>query len=134
MLQGMTPKGAAGIVAMARSWLRAPKLDILSNAYQGGGYDQAERAYVIERNIPSQKASLEFTIRADKGSPLLNPAFMVRNWGKQKAQLTIDGRKIPAGKNYRQGIVSRPDGEDLVIWLRLENDKPMSFKLEPDDL
>jgi hypothetical protein len=115
MLQGMTPKGAAGIVAMARSWLRAPKLDILSNAYQGGGYDQAERAYVIERNIPSQKASLEFTIRADKGSPLLNPAFMVRNWGKQKAQLTIDG-------------------EDLVIWLRLENDKPMSFKLEPDDL
>jgi hypothetical protein len=50
--------------------------------------------------------------------------MIVRNWGKQRAELRIDGRRIPDGKDFRQGIVSRPEGDDLILWLRLESDKP----------
>ena len=75
------------------------------------------------------KASLDFTIKASEGSPLLNPAIIVRNWGKQVAELTINGRNIPEGKDFRQGIVSRPDGDDLIIWLRMDGKKQMDIKI-----
>ena len=129
MLQGMTAKGARDLVPIGRSWLQAPRLELTSSAYQGGGYDQSERAYVVEKKTTAAKASLDFTIRASEECPLLNPAIIVRNWGKKGAELTINGRNIPDGKNFRQGIVSRPDGDDLIIWLRLESEKRMDIKI-----
>jgi hypothetical protein len=123
MLQGMTAKGAGDLVPLARTWLRAPKLELASSAYKGGSYDLSERAYIIEKDTATAQAPLSFTIRAGQDSPLLNPAIIVRNWGKQKAALRIDGRNIAEGKNFRQGIVSRPGGDDLIIWLRLESEK-----------
>ena len=68
-------------------------------------------------------------IQASAESPLLNPAIIVRNWGKQKAELSVNGRRIPDGKDFRQGIVSRPDGDDLIIWLRLESEKRIDIKM-----
>jgi hypothetical protein len=117
------------LVPMARSWLRAPKLELASIGFQGVGYDQAERAYVIERSIQSARASLDFIIRASEESPLLNPAFIIRKWGKQKAEISINGRKIPEGNDCRQGIVSTPDGDDLIIWLRLESENRMDISV-----
>ncbi len=49
MLQGMTDKNADELVPMANSWLHAPKMKILSDAYSGGTYDQSERAYLLEK-------------------------------------------------------------------------------------
>jgi hypothetical protein len=60
---------------------------------------------------------------------LFNPAIIVRNWGKQKAELRVDGRRIPDGKDLRQGIVSKPDGDDLVLWFRLASDKPTEVSI-----
>jgi hypothetical protein len=54
---------------------------------------------------------------------------IVRNWGKQTAELTLDGRKISIGKNFRQGIVARPEGIDLILWLRLESEKPAEISV-----
>lgn len=123
MLQGMTDKGARDLVPMAKSWLQAPKLTINSNAYQGGDYDQSERAYLIEKKTATGKSSLDFTIQANKESPLVNPAIIVSNWGKKQAEIRVNGQKISEGKNFRQGIVSNPDSDDLIIWLRLESEK-----------
>ncbi len=123
MLQGMTAKGAKDLVPMAKSWLQAPKLAIKSSAYLGGTYDQSERAYIIEKKTKTANASLEFTLQASKDSPLLNPAIIVRNWGKQHAKIRINGQNIAEGKNFRQGIVSNPDSDDLIIWLRLDSEK-----------
>jgi hypothetical protein len=123
MLQGMTAKGAAGLVPLAKSWLQAPKLEMASGAFRGGSYDQSERAYIIERNTSGDHTPLECTISASKESPLLNPAIMVRNWGKQKAEISINGKLIPPGKDCKQGSISRAEGDDLIIWLRLESEK-----------
>ena len=129
MLQGMTAKGATDLVPMAKSWLQAPKLILNSSAYQNGTYDQSERAYVIEKKTTATNASLDFTLQASKDSPLLNPAIIVRNWGKQHAKIRINGQNIVEGKNFRQGIVSNPDSDDLIIWLRLESEKPLLIKV-----
>ena len=129
MLQGMTAKGARDLVPLAKSWLQAPRIELAPGAYQGGGYDPSERAYTIRRKDASAQAPLAFRIQASEESPLLNPAIIVRNWGKQKAELTVDGRRIPDGKDFRQGIVSKPDGDDLVLWLRLASGKPTEVSI-----
>jgi hypothetical protein len=129
MLQGMTAKGATDLVPMAKSWLQAPRLAIKSSAYQGGDYDQSERAYIIEKKTKTAGTSLEFAIQAGKDSPLLNPAIIVRNWGKQHAKIRINGQNIAEGKNFRQGIVSNPDSDDLIIWLRLDSEKPTEVSI-----
>ena len=131
MLQGMTTKGAKELVPMAKSWLRAPKLELTSGGYQGGNYDTSERAYVIQTNDASAHVPLAFTLHASDESPLLNPALIVRNWGKHAADLTLNGQQISDGKDFKQGIVSRPEGDDLILWLRLECAKPMEISLRP---
>ena len=128
MLQGMTAKGAASLATLASSWLRAPALELASKGYSGGGYDQSERAYVIERASSGSPSTLSFTIRAGSESPLINPAFIVKNWGKGAARITMDGQILAAGKDCRQGIVSRAEGDDLIVWLRLENREAGSSK------
>jgi hypothetical protein len=129
MLQGMTAKGAKDLAPIGRSWLQAPTLELTSASYQSEGYDQSERAYVIKKNTTSTNSSLDFAIRASKESPLLNPAIIVKNWGNRKAKLTINGQNIPESKNFRQGIVSRPDGDDLIIWLRMESEKNVDAEI-----
>jgi hypothetical protein len=134
MLQGMTAKGAAGLVKLAGSWLQAPNLEITAGAYRGGGYDQSERAYIIEKSSSGAVNPLKFTISASDESPLQNPAIMVRNWGKREAKISINGQVIPRDKNFRQGIVSRAEGDDLIIWLRLESKKRLDIIIGNEDL
>jgi hypothetical protein len=59
---------------------------------------------------------------------------MVRNWGKREAKISINGQVIPRDKNFRQGIVSRVEGDDLIIWLRLESKKRLDIIIGNEDL
>jgi len=131
MLQGMTDKDADELVPLANSWLHAPEMKILSDAFRGGTYDQAERAYLVEKSEPGNPAPLKIELEASVDSPLLNPAIIIKNWGKQVATLSLNGKKIPNGEDFRQGIRTGPLGEDLIIWVRLESQKPVSISLEP---
>ena len=129
MLQGMTAKGARDLVPMAKAWLHAPRIELAAATYQGGDYDTSERAYLINKSDPAARTPLAFTIHASAESPLLNPAFIVRNWGKDTAELQLNGRAVAAGKDFRQGIVSRPEGDDLIVWLRLDATQPVELSL-----
>lgn len=129
MLQGMTDKNADELVPLAKSWLQAPKMQISSDAYGGGHYDQSERAYLVEKIKPGNLSSCTFVCEASENSPLLNPAIIIKNWGNQSATLSIDGQNIMPGENFRQGIRKGPLGEDLIIWLRLERQKPVQISV-----
>jgi len=130
MLQGMTCKDADELVPLAKSWLHAPKMKILSDAYKGGSYDQSERAYLIEKTDPGNLSPLELEILASEDSPLLNPAIIIKNWGSQMATLSVNGENVMPGEDFRQGIRSSPVGEDLIVWIRLEREKPVIVLLE----
>ena len=127
MLQGMTDKKTGQLVKLAKSWLQAPKMKITSDAYTGGTYDQSERAYLVEKTDSDYSTPCTFTLRGSKDSPLLNPAVIIKNWGSHLSTLSIDGRKIKPGKDFRQGIRKGPLGEDLVIWIRLDKQKPVKL-------
>jgi hypothetical protein len=126
----MTDKKADQLVPLARSWLHAPEMRMTSEAYTGGIYDQSERAYLIENTVPDHGAPCTFVLEASEDSPVLNPAFIIKNWGNTSATLSINGKMEPLGADFRQGIRRGPYGEDLIVWIRLESDKPLEIRLE----
>ena len=129
MLQGMTDKKADELVPLAKSWLHAPAMEITSDAYAGGFYDQSERAYLIEKTDPGKQTPCTFVLEASEDSPLINPAVIIKNWGGQPASCTINGKQTFQGKDFRQGIRKTLDGEDLILWFPLEEEKPVTISI-----
>jgi hypothetical protein len=130
MLQGMTDKDADQLLPLARSWLHAPDMLITSGAYTGGIYDQSERAYLLEAKDPATMSPCSFILEASEESPLVNPAIIIKNWGSQPASCTINGNPLADGEDFRQGIRKGKDGEDLILWFKLEEEKPVNITLK----
>jgi hypothetical protein len=124
MLQGMTNQDAKALVPLAKSWLQAPVLKMGSDKYKGGNYDQSERAYMIEKTDPADIAPCSFTLEASNESPLLNPAIIIKNWGSQLATLSVNNHIISQGDDFKQGIRKGPDGDDLILWIKMEIKTP----------
>jgi len=129
MLQGMTDKKPHELLPLAKSWLNAPKMELLSDGYKGEEYDQSERAYLTEKLDTNELNPCTFILKASENSPLLNPAVIVKNWGNKLSKLTVDGREKTDGKDFRQGIRKGPAGEDLILWIRLESQKTAKITL-----
>jgi hypothetical protein len=125
MLHGLTEKAPVELVPLAKSWLRAPELRLATDGWASHGYDQAERAYRICRIGEGQDPSLSFEINGSEDNPLLNPAFIVEGWGEKEAKLSIDGRPLGRGPDFRQGHRMTLDGTDLIVWVRLESTRPV---------
>jgi hypothetical protein len=131
MLNGMTNKPAAELVPLAKSWLYAPKLKSSSRGYRSEGYDQTQRAYVLARRDVRKASALKFELVASEESPVVNAAFVVKDWGRGEASLVIDGRKVNRGKDFRYGHRKTVRGGDLIVWMRVESTKPVKISLIP---
>jgi hypothetical protein len=129
MLQGMTDKPANELLPLARSWLQAPEMTISSEGFTGGAYDRSERAYLVEQSESGDASPLRFILEASAESPLVNPAMIIRNWGNRPATCFINDKQLAAGKDFRQGIRKSMDGEDLVLWIPMEEVKPVKITL-----
>ncbi|GAG24921.1 unnamed protein product [marine sediment metagenome] len=131
MLHGMTDKPAAKLVPLAKSWLYAPQLKLNGEGYVSEGYDQAQRAYVFARRDVRKPSALEFELAASEESPVVNPAFVIKNWRRGRASLAIDGKKVKWGKDFRFGYRKTVEGGDLIVWMRVESTKPVKISLTP---
>lgn len=129
LLHGMTTKSAADLVPLARSWLSPPAVELTSASYSSRGYDPTQGAFVFERKSDSASSTLQFVLRASSESPLMNPAFVVKNWGRSGVKLAIDGKAVPRGTRFRYGLVPRLEGTDLVAWVEMESDKPVKVEI-----
>jgi hypothetical protein len=121
LLHGLTTKSAKELIPLAKSWLSPPTLEISGTGFKSQGYDPAQRAFVILRQIASSPSQLRLLLQASPESPLLNPAFVIRNWGDKEPKLLIDGKPAPRGSAFRYGCVPTLDGSDLVMWLKMES-------------
>jgi len=62
---------------------------------------------------------------------VLNPALVVKNWGDANVKLTLNGKTILRGKNFRYGHRQTLDGTDLVVWIKTETQAPLTLGLKP---
>jgi hypothetical protein len=129
LLHGLTTKSAAELVPLARSWLSPPSAEISGPGFESKGYDPTQRAFVIVRQSGSSASHLRLLLKASSESPLVNPAFVVKNWGDAEPKLTIDGQSVARGATFRYGFVSHLEGKDLVVWLATESTKPTRLEV-----
>jgi len=131
MMHGLTEKHPTELASLARSWLRAPKLFNRSRGFSNKGYDQAQRAYVLECHNPDEKGRIKFELPASNEQPLVNPAFVVKNWGNDDIKLQVNRQPLERGKALRYGHVRTPTGADLIIWIELEETKHTDIRISP---
>lgn len=127
MMHGMTNSGDEDLVNLAASWINPPELKLISSKYKNEGYDKSQRAYVL--SAEENNKELNFILSAEKNSPLVNPAFVIKGWGKNKVKLKIDDKEIEKGANFKVGFVSSEKGINLILWLKLESSKPVKMSL-----
>jgi hypothetical protein len=130
-LTGMSDKGVKGLVPLARSWNYPAKLNLIGSGFKSGGYDRYQRAYVVACENKDARSTLEFALMASEESPLVNPAFVVKDWGEGGAKLEIDGESVRRGRDFRLGHRHRLEGSDLVVWIKKELTKPIIVSLFP---
>jgi len=128
LIYGFTNKSAQSLIPLARSWNYAPKIKDAKGA-ESTGYVKDKRSYVLKAKPGVTEIS--FALDASKKSPVVNPCFVIKKWDiDKKVSLTINGKAIPAGKDFRWGVVRDTDGTKLlVVWIRAESEKPIKISL-----
>ncbi len=130
-LTGLTDRPIAELLPLARSWNFPAEVNPSGDTFTSQGYDKVQRAYLISRSKPSKPVALLMGVAASPNSPLINPAFVIRNWGDAGARLMIDGKEISKGKDFRIGRRNRLDGTDLIVWIKIATTRPVTITLNP---
>jgi hypothetical protein len=122
---GFTNKNIEQLLPLARFWNYAPQVNIKSGA-EFKGYEKSQKAYLLEATAKE----IRMNVVANEKSPIHNPCFVISGSEKSDIQLEVDGRKIERGKNFRYGFVPTSDGYNLVIWIKLESEKPLTINIK----
>jgi hypothetical protein len=100
-------------------------------------YKHEQRAYLVPKKEIGPEL-IEFTLEPDwdiedfgAGNWLINPAFVLENWGASGVRLEVNDEEIKPGKNFKVGYEKTSDGTDLVLWVRLKTSESTKFKLIP---
>ncbi len=130
-MYGATQDNIGSLTSLARSWTWPPKLAIQSGALESN-YDSTQRNYVISGSDEKEIGKLIFTLEANSDSPVVNPAFVIKNWGAHNVRLNVNGEKISPGKAFRTGHIRRINQYDLVVWLEMESNAAVEISMERD--
>jgi len=128
MLHGLTTKSAAELVPLAKSWLHAPEAELSDQGFRSEGYDPTQRAFIIVRQNGSDATRFRYQLQASADSPVINPAFVIKNWGERQARVSVNGKPISRGEAFRYGLVPTLEGTDLIVWLQTEAEKPITVE------
>jgi len=127
MLVGLTDRDKDDLVTLARNWITPPPISHDSPLINAAVYDQSEKAYIIDL---AKSGKLQFELEASHDAPLHNPAFVINNWGMSDITLTVNGKKMNRGKDFRYGFHSGLENTDLVIWIRTDSDEVNEFFID----
>ncbi len=136
------------VISLADSWINAPQfiMEDFEPTYKNPVYDHRQKAYVLEcKNNKPQ--TFEFQLgpwyeggdqfeyydedKDAKKVTIINPAFVLKGWGKKGVELKIDGKPIKPGKDFRIGYENKDNQTNLVFWLNFKANKTTNFVITP---
>ena len=112
-----------------RAWSRPAPIEITSPGYTTSGFDPTEKAYQIQR-LTNTEAPLSLKLRATAESPLVNPVFVIQNWGEGAADLAVNETSLHTGRQFRQGVRRGLLESDLIVWVRHEGTRPVTVEIQ----
>ena len=75
------------------------------------------------------------TFRVDEKSTapvwIVNPAFVIKNWGNSDVELKVNGELLTSDKDFFVGYEKTHTGTDMVLWIKSNSQKAMTFELKP---
>lgn len=107
MLCGCTMDDAAGLLPLAKSWLRAPRL---VSAGLEVPYDVTQRAYIASSSASS------FRLEASAEQPACGVCLIIKGVSEVSG-VQVDGKLY---KEYKAGVHTSWEGPSLVLWLPLQ--------------
>lgn len=128
LLHGLSDAQPQHLVILARSWVSPAKVIANGTAFESEGYDPTQRGFVFNASKPNE-GNLSFLLNASARSPVINPVFIVNNWGQRDAAMRIDGRLVTWGADARRGHEGTLEGTNLVVWIKLESEKSLRIQL-----
>ncbi len=114
-IYGFTNQDITSLVPLARFWNNPPAVRVLSGAKKIT-FEPSQKAYVLE----ATGGKIALSVEASESSPLLNPCFVIRNWGKNQIHFSVDDVALDQGTDFRVGFVPVEGGYNLVVWLRTQ--------------
>lgn len=121
VLHGMTNKSIRSLIPLARSWKLPPEIKVVSGASEAE-YSKEQKAFLIEATT----GDLEVEILASVDHPIVNPAFVISNWG-EKASISIHGEMINEEKMKFGYEYDSSGRKRMVVWLRYTGEEKTSF-------
>jgi arylsulfatase A len=129
VLYGMTDQPFEALIPLAKSWNYPPEV-VMDEVpgFMSQGYDKYQRAYVFDcAGLDTHRVAFE--LAASEGSPLYNPAFVLKNWGGSEVKILLNGKEIPSGNHLRIGHVNTLESSDLILWIEYDSKEPASIEL-----
>jgi hypothetical protein len=154
LLHGMTRSSEVkSLIPLTRYWENAPAIKVTGYGYSGGCFEKSQKAYHLQRRVrtigfeqlvnkdddrnPNKDAEkVDIQVYASEDSPILNPCFVINGWpeGGIKARLYINGKEVPEGKDFRQGIETNWGDWDtthsLIVWARCTSTETINFAIQ----
>jgi hypothetical protein len=128
MLDGLSDSQPQELVSLARSWIAPPPVTVIGSAFRSDGYDATQRGFMFSTANPGEN-NISFSLKGSAQSPVLDPVFIVKNWGQEDALIRIDGRPVTWGANARRGHENTLESTDLIVWLKLQTSRSARFEL-----
>ena len=126
-LYGMNNMSMTQLITFGRSWSYPAELSLKGTDFISKGYNTSQRCYVLENNS-DKAAKIEMSLKGSKDSPIINPALFVKKWNSEGATILLNGKET---KECRIGINHELDGDDLVLFFFIKDDKPLKFTILP---
>ncbi len=124
MLCGMTNGNINDVVRMNRGWSYPAKINL--NGEEGSAvYRADEKAYHIDMD----SELISFTLNASEKSPIVNPAFVIKNWGDDEAEIKVNGEIRKESKDLRVGFKHTLESIDMIIWIRHDSDEDLTIDI-----
>jgi hypothetical protein len=120
-MYGFSNKSVAALLPLAKSWNRPTELSDVSGC-DVPVYNREQRAYELTRN----GREVSFTLNGSESSPIVNPAFVIADWGGADAVVKIAGQAVATG--VRQGHIMTANKETLVVYIERTSTAPLKFE------
>ncbi|HWF91890.1 MAG TPA: LamG domain-containing protein [Terriglobales bacterium] len=129
-LFGLTRQSPADLAALDLSWLQPAVAKVNAGAYSVK-FEPSQKAYILSRTgtEPTTTEKINLTLAGSAKSPVVNPAFVVQDWGDFSPTVRVNGKKFGA-EDLRVGLNHRLDGTDLIIWVRTVSKRPMRLTIQ----
>jgi hypothetical protein len=130
MLNGMTTKTAEELIPLTKSWSNPAELKVDGDGFESEGYDATEMAYQLTCEGAGE---VKMSLKASEDSPLVNLAFVIKNWGESDIKLKLNGKELECGEDYHVGHRYQLESTDLILWIKYESEKATDIVIEPLD-